>query len=129
MDSGVAPSRRWSTTLEAEHVLLYSNSRSRRGHALRRIRPYQLQSLHSSPSYSPSVNALNSAQCSLPALRLVSSTQVDYPCDYVVLAPGGDLSPITDDREADGTIVGRRARLKRQVEAALSSGESDSCEE
>ena len=60
---------------------------------------------------------------------MVYSTQVDYPCDYVVLAPGGDLSPITDDREADGTIVGRRARLKRQVEAALSSGESDSCEE
>uniref|UniRef100_A0A0D3JPG5 Uncharacterized protein n=2 Tax=Emiliania huxleyi TaxID=2903 RepID=A0A0D3JPG5_EMIH1 len=55
-------------------------------------------------------------------LRGAESPLVDYPCDYVVLAPGGDLSPITDDREADGTIVGRRARLKRQVEAALSSG-------
>ena len=44
----------------------------------------------------------------------MSSTQVDYPCDYVVLAPGGDLSPITDDREADGTIVGRRAPLAQR---------------
>ena len=31
---------------------------------------------------------------------------LEYDCDYVVLATGGELSPVSDDRElADGTIV------------------------
>ena len=45
---------------------------------------------------------------------------VEYDCDYAVLATGGELSPITDDRQtADGSIEVRRARLTKQVRAVM----------
>merc|ERR1740124_128592 len=45
---------------------------------------------------------------------------VDYECDYVVLATGGEQSPISDDRQLpDGTVLARRQRLGEQVEGVL----------
>ena len=43
---------------------------------------------------------------------------VSYECDYAVLAAGGELAPITDDRQAP-TIVARRARLNAQVDSLM----------
>ena len=41
---------------------------------------------------------------------------VSYDCDYAVLATGGELSPISDDRLIpDGTILARRRRLREQA--------------
>ena len=50
---------------------------------------------------------------------------VEYECDYAVLATGGELSPISDDRKAeDGSIVMRRRRLEGQVSAVMDNSNS-----
>ena len=50
---------------------------------------------------------------------------VEYECDYAVLATGGELSPISDDREAeDGSIVMRGRRLEGQVSAVMDNAKS-----
>lgn len=50
---------------------------------------------------------------------------IEYPCDYVVLATGGELTPISDDRLLpDGTIVARRRRLREQVAAVMDNATS-----
>lgn len=44
-------------------------------------------------------------------LALDVGTDVSVECDYVVIATGGDLSPLSDDRlTADGTIEARASR-------------------
>jgi len=41
---------------------------------------------------------------------------VSEVCDYVVLATGGELSPVSDDRQTvEGTITARRKRFNEQV--------------
>lgn len=67
--------------------------------------------------------------CACP-LRLTmksskGETILDYPCDYVVLATGGELGPVSDDRQtADGSIAARRARLEAQVRAVMQNSTS-----
>ena len=67
-----------------------------------------------------------------PLLRLtVADAQgsaqpaVDYACDYVILATGGELNPVSDDRlTVDGTIIARRRRLEQQVSAVMANASS-----
>ena len=50
---------------------------------------------------------------------------IDYACDYVVLATGGEQAPISDDRLlSDGSIVMRRQRLGAQVAAVMDNATS-----
>ena len=50
---------------------------------------------------------------------------VEHACDYVVLATGGELSPLSDDRLLpDGTIKARRRRLREQVSAVMANATS-----
>ena len=50
---------------------------------------------------------------------------VEYACDYAILATGGELSPVSDDRQLpDGSIYARRARLKEQVNAVMANASS-----
>ena len=50
---------------------------------------------------------------------------LNYPCDYVVLATGGELGPVSDDRQtADGSIAARRQRLEAQVQAVMQNSTS-----
>lgn len=47
---------------------------------------------------------------------------VEYECDYVILATGGELSPVSDDRQlGDGSIKARRARLRAQIDAVMTN--------
>ena len=48
-----------------------------------------------------------------------------YSCDYCVLATGGELGPVADDRQTeDGSIQARRRRLVEQVTAVLENATS-----
>lgn len=50
---------------------------------------------------------------------------LSYPCDYVVLATGGELGPVSDDRQtADGSIAARRRRLEEQVGTLMGNASS-----
>lgn len=50
---------------------------------------------------------------------------VEYECDFAILATGGELSPVSDDRMLpDGTIAARRRRLKEQVNAVMGNASS-----
>ena len=54
-----------------------------------------------------------------------SQPLVEFDCDYVMLATGGDLTPVTDDRQLpDGTIKARRQRLNEQVNAVMENATS-----
>ena len=54
-----------------------------------------------------------------------ASQVVEYDCDYAILATGGELSPVSDDRLLpDGTIKARRARLEEQVSAVMANATS-----
>ena len=45
---------------------------------------------------------------------------VSYECEYAILATGGELAPVSDDRRtADGSIRSRRRRLEAQVQSVL----------
>ena len=49
----------------------------------------------------------------------------EYECDYVVLATGGELNPLSDDRQLpDGSIRARRRRLKEQVRSVMENAKS-----
>jgi len=49
----------------------------------------------------------------------------EYPCDFVILATGGELGPVSDDRQtADGSIKARRQRLNEQVAAVMRNSSS-----
>ena len=48
---------------------------------------------------------------------------LEYPCDFVILATGGELGPVSDDRQtADGSIAARRQRLKEQISSGMTHG-------
>ena len=48
-----------------------------------------------------------------------------YACDYAVLATGGELGPVADDRQTeDGSIQARRRRLVEQVASVLDNATS-----
>ena len=50
---------------------------------------------------------------------------LEFACDYVILATGGELTPVTDDRQLpDGTVVARRRRLREQVDAVMANATS-----
>lgn len=50
---------------------------------------------------------------------------VEYDCDYVVLATGGELNPLSDDRLlSDGSIKARRRRLQQQVDSVMTNATS-----
>ena len=50
---------------------------------------------------------------------------VDFACDFAILATGGELSPVSDDRQLpDGSIVARRRRLREQVDAVMGKASS-----
>ena len=50
---------------------------------------------------------------------------VTYECDYAILATGGELSPVSDDRQLpDGTIIARRRRLEEQVASVMDEATS-----
>ena len=50
---------------------------------------------------------------------------VSYECDYAILATGGELSPVSDDRQLpDGTIIARRRRLEEQVASVMDEATS-----
>jgi len=53
----------------------------------------------------------------LSLTNAANETLLAYPCDYVVLATGGELGPVSDDRQtSDGSIAARRRRLYQQVD-------------
>ena len=50
---------------------------------------------------------------------------VDYSCDYAILATGGELNGVSDDRQLpDGSITARRRRLRQQVSSVLGNASS-----
>ena len=62
---------------------------------------------------------LPSALC-LRVGRREEDPTVSYECEYAILATGGELAPVSDDRRtADGSIRSRRRRLEAQVQSVL----------
>lgn len=61
----------------------------------------------------------------LSLTNALDANVMTYPCDYVVLATGGELGPVADDRQtADGSIKARRQRLVEQVGSVMGRASS-----